>query len=466
MSQDGNLDDGRSVPSPGSRGAAAWEEAAVTWGLLPFYSARSQIRFRPLLRKAVDADLRGPDMRALLTDLIGDKPMLAGFIDAEAPHSGAPLARSALIFELPSHWILTLYGPRKGKLEPLRAWKIPEESLDIRAWQQALSFARLADPPDCSRVAEEPWPGGALVRREHASIEVVSARGTRVVFDPIFRSTMLDCAVTMPPPWPGLTAAFLTHSHYDHFNLATLEYLSAAGAKVYVPSVPRRNLLAEDMFGTLTMCGIPAACCEWGSVTDIDDIQVEALPFLGEQPSALVAPPEAAARNWGNCYRVDTADFSALLLSDTGADPRGNMLGAIAESVRRDGPVDVVVGSLRYFYSPFEVEGLATGYSVLPFDGLRSDLELYRNRRLASTTLGVSGAALACAEAGAAFFLPYAHGLTGYRQPIAASAFGPAPGLDEAAACRVLADELERIGCDTSVVSWNPGDHWTPRRGR
>ena len=96
MSQDGNLDDGRSVPSPGPRGAAAWEEAAVTWGLLPFYSARSQIRFRPLLRKAVDADLRGPDVRALLADLIGDKPVLADFIDAEAPHSGAPLARSAL----------------------------------------------------------------------------------------------------------------------------------------------------------------------------------------------------------------------------------------------------------------------------------------------------------------------------------------------------------------------------------
>jgi hypothetical protein len=77
--------------------------------------------------------------------------------------------------------------------------------------------------------------------------------------------------------------------------------------------------------------------------------------------------------------------------------------------------------------------------------------------------VGVAGIAAACAEAGAMTFLPYAHGLTGYGRPIEDNPFGPGPGLDEQSACRALSEELRRIGSDTVVGRWNPGDSWTPR---
>jgi hypothetical protein len=121
-----------------------------------------------------------------------------------------------------------------------------------------------------------------------------------------------------------------------------------------------------------------------------------------------------------------------------------------------------VVGSLRDLYLPFDVDGLACYYVVLPVSGLRADHELYRRGKLPSATLGLSGTAAACAEAKAKIFLPYAHGLTGYGQPIVGNPFGPGAGIDESTACAALSEELRRIGSDTKIVSWNPGDSWTP----
>jgi L-ascorbate metabolism protein UlaG (beta-lactamase superfamily) len=439
-------------------------DLAVTWSLAPFYTMRSNVPFRCLLREFVAAEFASREMRRTLEGLLRKQPELAEFIDIDAPATGGPLARPELIFEVPAAWILTLHGGDQEKLTPLRRWKIPDQQFTGTGLRQMLTDAGLTQPG--ARQSPCPSTGGSdvLSRREHASIEVTSRHGACVLFDPIFRGTLLDCATSMPPPQPEVAATFVTHSHFDHFNLATLDYLGEQGTKIYVPAVPRHTMLAEDMYGVLGRSGLKAEHCKWGDLKTVGDITIETLPFYGEQPSARVGPAEPSAVNWGNCYRVDTDDFSAIVLSDSGLDPRGSMLDAIADSVSRRGPIDVVAGSLRSFYSPFEIEGLASYFSVLPVSGLRADHDLYRRGRLSSTTLGVSGVARACAEAGARFFLPYAHGFTGYGQPVAANPFGPGLTVDEAAACRELTQELGRIGCDTRVVDWKPGDSWTSSR--
>lgn len=300
------------------------------------------------------------------------------------------------------------------------------------------------------------------MRREHASVELQSTADARIIFDPVFRSVFINSALEMPVPEAGVAAAFVTHSHGDHFDLSTLDYLAALGATIYVPQVPRRSMLSEDMDWALELCGLPRRTCEPGSLIKIDDVTVEALPFFGEQPSVLVAPAEEGIRNWGCCYRIDTPHFSALLLADSGSDPSGNMIAAISDSVGRRGKIDVILGCLRDIYMPFEVSGLPSYYSVLPMSGIRADYELFRRGKLPSATLGISGIAEACAAAGAKTFLPYAHGITGYGQPIGVNPFGPGRKIDELSACHALTEELRRIGCATAVLNWNPGDCWTP----
>lgn len=445
------------VPAPHSG-------TAPTWHLQPEFAFRARIPFKRMMQqveRGFDAGRSDMDIAQALQDIVLDSELLQELIDTGAPLSGSPLARPELIYENMSAWRLSTY--RAGTAEPDRIWRIPAARAASGSWRSLVELpGSTAQAPAGSIPPEARNRAAALIRREHASVEITSPGGFRIIIDPIFRSPLLGCAATMPAPEPGLAAAFVTHSHSDHFDLATLEWLAADGTKIYVPPVPRQSLLSDDMIGQIRGCGLAGEVCTTGSLTQVGDITVEALPFFGEQPSARVSPADVTVRNWGNCYRVDTSAFSALFLTDSGADPNGSMLDAIADSVRRRGPIDVVLGCTRSMYMPFDVDGLSCYYVVLPMDGLRVDHQLYRRGQLPSSTLGVAGTAAACAEAGAKIYLPYAHGLTGYGQPLVENPFGPGPGLDERAACQAMAEELSRISCRTAVQDWNVGDRWTP----
>jgi Beta-lactamase superfamily domain len=439
--------------------------AVSAWKLGPAYPLKAAVPFTELmavLRQSLHAGLGDSQLAAAIrTSLQGDE-RLAALIDADAPMSGGPLARPGLMFEESSYSRLAVkiagMPSKRGA-----SWKIPADRLSSGSWRVPLGAlepaCRPMPPRPCATYAS---PAGALMRREHASVELQSSDGTRIVFDPVFQSLDMGFAGIMPPPDPGVTAAFVTHSHGDHFDVATLDFLAADGTEIYLPKVPCNSLLAADMYEYLGLCDIPRQRCELGSLTDIGNVTVEALPFYGEQPSVRVGPADARLRNWGSCYRVDTPHFSVLLLADSGSDPSGHMLSVISESVMRRGPIDVVLGCLRDIYLPFEIDGLPTYYTVLPMSGIRADYDLMRRGKLPSATLGISGMAKACAEARAQVFLPYAHGLTGYGEPIRDNLFGPGQGRDERTACAALSDELGRIGCDTRVVSWDPGDAWMP----
>jgi hypothetical protein len=438
----------------------------VGWHLGPAYARRYTVPFKQImesLKAGLRAGCADQELAGSLRAALGDDEELLAAIDPDAPVSGGPLARPELVFEPSSHWRLALVGMTSARTAPV--WRIAEDGVRSGGWRAPLRAVRqlhVISPAHSGTAASA--SGGRLMRREHASVEFESPQGTRIIFDPVFFSAAMGYATTMPIPRPGIRAAFVTHSHLDHFDVATLDYLAASGAVVYVPEVPVNSVLSEDMYGILGACGIASARCAPGSITTIDDVTIEALPFFGEQPSACISPAYAGIRNWGCCYRVDSAGCSALMLADSGSDPAGTMLAAIADSVRRRGPIDVILGCLRDIWLPFEIEGLPTYYSVLPLSGIRSDYDLLRRGKLQPATLGVAGMAAACAEAKAKVFLPYAHGLSGYRRPIEDNPFGPGLGASESRMCYLLAQEIKRIGAATAVDSWNPGDYWAPGR--
>ena len=378
------------APLPSRPAAGVKVKDHPTWHVNPEFPLRSRVPFTKIMgivQGGLDAGHPDGQIAQALQRAIGGDERLSELIDHQAPVSGGPLAQRKLVFEDFTDWRLYVY--QQGKHQPEGVWRIPGHRISASSWRSVFgNVDSWRQPARCIAPCKPRETGGALIRREHASVEVVSPAGTRVIIDPIFRSPLLACAAQMPVPQPGIAAAFVTHSHSDHSDIATLDWLAASGTAIHLPTVPRTSLLAEDMAGQLGLCGVPATVHETGTLTQIDDVIVEALPFFGEQPSARVCPAEPGIRNWGNCYRVDTPGFSALVLADSGADPAGDMLAAIQDSVRRRGPIDVVLGCLRTMYMPFDMAGLSSYYVVLPMSGLRGDHALWRSGKLPSATLG------------------------------------------------------------------------------
>ncbi|MDB6083138.1 MAG: metallo-beta-lactamase family protein [Gammaproteobacteria bacterium] len=308
------------------------------------------------------------------------------------------------------------------------------------------------------------WPehtAPGIYRREHASI-LISSGTTTVIFDPQTLSGEWTTAHGRSPHdrSPCTDAVIITHSHGDHWHLPSVLKHCHAGTRVIVPQVPRRNLLTqEDLAQSLTLAGQKHDVLGWGSRITIGDLEIEALPFFGEQPTRTRAPPPEGVRNWGNCYRVNGPHFSALVLADSGGDPMGEMRDVIAASVASDGGVDVLLSCCESFPEGIN-EGLPDYVLTLPFETLRVMFTERQEGRWHSMTAGVGGVADLCAVARARFYLPYAHGFAGLGVDPGATG---APGYGEGLILHALRGALVRAGAPTEVVSWSPGDHFAPR---
>ncbi|HEY3999154.1 MAG TPA: MBL fold metallo-hydrolase [Candidatus Xenobia bacterium] len=193
---------------------------------------------------------------------------------------------------------------------------------------------------------------------------VVRSHTTRVIVDPWFL-----------PPGEGdfqpiqrrelgpIDAVLITHSHPDHFDLASLLGF-ARDTPVLVPQVPRESILAIDMARRLTDLGFsdvrPTA---WWQEVRIGDIDVTALPFYGEQPTtgAMLHP---AVRNAGNTWLVRTPRCSAAFTADSGRDGQGDVQEVALEACRRYGPLDFLFTGYR-------------GWSMYPIQLLKSSIARY-----------------------------------------------------------------------------------------
>jgi hypothetical protein len=181
----------------------------------------------------------------------------------------------------------------------------------------------------------------------------------------------------------------------------------------------------------------------------IGDIRVDALPFYGEQPTRTADLLPRELRNWGSCYRVETPEFSVLVLADSGIDSTGSMIPVIERIAARRGPVDCVASCALPFAEAVN-PGLPEFALVLPFEFLAA---AFAKPTRPSVTGGPHGAADACVAARARWFLPYAHGFDG----LASSS--------KDAIVEDVASALAARRAATSVVRWNPGDVFSPAVG-
>ncbi|MCA9705522.1 MAG: MBL fold metallo-hydrolase [Myxococcales bacterium] len=182
----------------------------------------------------------------------------------------------------------------------------------------------------------------------HATV-AVQALGTQLLFDPY----LIPPSAADPPGLRPHTACdlrpsamFVTHSHADHFDPATLLRFPA-DTPIVVPVVPRESLLSTDMARRLRELGFSRVCTlGWHDALEIGPLRVTALPFYGEQPTDdRMLHPEA--RNLGNTYLVEGLGRRVALVADAGRDEAGSTIDMAAQLQARRGPLDVLFGGFR-----------------------------------------------------------------------------------------------------------------------
>ncbi|MCC6994177.1 MAG: MBL fold metallo-hydrolase [Deltaproteobacteria bacterium] len=433
--------------------------------------------YRRILARWLEADYQPAACRAALEAVIAELQLPDRFFDLEAFRHGGVVGTDALLLEAYAQagWELQLVSrePALKRALELPASRVPAVGALIRALvgpggDPSLLAAELAEllgpglPALAPPAAAPRWPEigrPGIYRREHASL-VISSRTSCLVVDPLALAVgRFPAALSQSPTNLGLRrpdAILITHVHGDHWHLpSVLRYATDRDVPVVVPQVPAVSILTqEDPAEVLGLVGQCVRADGWDSSFAAGDIEVDILPFFGEQPTHDPPGPDPAIRNWGNCYRVNTPEFSVLVLVDSGADPAGDMLDVVEQSVRARGPVDVVLSCMQDFPSPF-FAGVAHEFITLPFAQQRHLFQVMRRGQLPSATAGPLGAVQLCARAQAAHYLTYANGFSGLGVP---NGLDWGAGAPEPGAIVILGQLLAGQGVRTQARSWNPGD--------
>jgi L-ascorbate metabolism protein UlaG (beta-lactamase superfamily) len=435
------------------------------------------VPLREILRNLASVDFSRQRAVEIVRKSQDEHGLRRGIFDADSmARGGVPAGRDLLYPQRSTHWTFQLTSADKS-VAPLAATVSSEHvghfgralrsSLRARTPEEHRhGLARLL--PDFERFCVskiEPgldgWPAATqpgIYRREHASVVIRSAT-TSILVDPlcwIRRGASREVPIDRNERYD---AVMITHGHGDHWHVASLlHHIDDDSSLIIAPHVPEASILAPDVFGSsLRSLGVRAETPEWGSILTVGDVVIEVLPFYGEQPTCDAPGPPINVRNWGNCYRFNTPQFSGVLLVDAGRDPMGDVCTPLRASVERFGPIDVVLSCLRTFDSPF-FGGLETYWSTIPFEQLELLYQQLRAGTLSSTTAGPEGIAAACAAARARFFLPYAHGFQGIGTPIADVGWNRGDPSEDTMLARLRAALRRGKHADTQVIDWSPGD--------
>lgn len=194
-----------------------------------------------------------------------------------------------------------------------------------------------------------PDPSTPGLRFAGHNLVVIGTEDTRVAIDPFLRPAVPDETGYRALTWRELgpiDAVLITHSHPDHFAPGSLLQIDPE-TTIIVPRIERETILSVDMASRLRQLGFRRIVeLGWNQSHEIDGIRIDALPFLGEQPTdGAVLHPEI--RNAGNTYLVRTSTLSVALLADSGRDHLGSATDLAAEARARFGPVDAVFCGYR-----------------------------------------------------------------------------------------------------------------------
>ncbi|ACR31399.1 MBL fold metallo-hydrolase [Burkholderia glumae] len=423
---------------------------------------------------------------AVLRQAIARHPFIAELFDPESVAAGGCIASDALLYQLHrqrDRWRFEITPPRG---EPIvlqtSADRLPalgnalRDALQRQHWEP---LAALFDEPrllasHAPAAAAPPlaWPGfhgPGIQRLEHASL-LIASETTRLLTDPISLAVGGNVGLPDLERAPSNLAGsidgmLVTHGHLDHWHLPTLLRHGGDGSvPVIVPDIPVPSLLSQDdMRRSLQELGQNAIAPKWGDTVQIGDIEIDILPFYGEQPTIGAATPPEHVRNWGNCYRVTTPQFSVILLVDSGEDAMGSVMQVIESSVARRGPPDLILSCCREMRKAPFWQGLFTFWMVLPMHELKRLTRAEQAGEGPSITLGPERLAEACVRAGVDAFAPYANGFGGIGEPIRDIGWiNDEPS--EADMLERIEARLATLDGTTRVIRWLPGDVLRPGR--
>lgn len=307
---------------------------------------------------------------------------------------------------------------------------------------------RVGLPPDMVALLDALREMGALTREPLQPLTVVATRPGITFLGHNAVLVRGDAAAVLVDPFlprPGaaypahyqpvacdqlghVDALLITHGHPDHFDPASLLRFPV-DTTVVIPAVERESVLAPDLHARLLFLGFTdVRVSAWGSVLRFGDVEVDVLPFFGEQATdGERLHPEIV--NAGNTYVVRSTQQHAAFMADAGSDDRGSSAAAAAQHRARHGPLDVVFAGYR-------------GWRTTPAELLRSSVARFflfvppdqwpRSMNLMNDAVGALETAAAF---GATTLVPYADGGAPWFWQL-----GLGPRLDES--------PLEREGFD------------------
>lgn len=390
-----------------------------------------------------------------------------------SPRPCKHVLHESLLFEAPSYPETFVFRSPDAELEV-----VVESSADGEALSDALCYsAGTGNVPLSSRstrivdaFADAEIIGGpedelayckphSIRRFQHASLELRGEHNSLLI-DPHFHSAYYPNGIShgflRPSAIKNLAGILISHSHADHFDIASLMQFPR-DTVIVVPFVPRSSILCFDMKTYLLSYGFTRVKSpKWYETISVGEMDIVVLPFWGEQPWRVEPTHNAALRNWGNTYLVRAPQYSAWIAIDSGVE-YGNTAVDLARQITADyGPPDLMLSTLRHFkWYPKSITGdgrywwaLSSNQMLKSSNWNSSDLML---------TLGPRGVAHCLVENGIKYFAPYAHLFNAIGEPAGA---GESYDPFESEMVSELMTEIAELHPDTKseVLEWRVGD--------